>query len=229
MVSPGEKAVGIGADSVQQEIVDIDLAHQRRAPVVPDHSQGSASRGTARRKQGVHGGREGTNIVGARPLYVSHHVNAHRAQARQRDFHAHILELLGERSLNHLLRSRDGLAGDRDGTCFGKGHLSLPVYGTVQALGKAAPEVKHQTVARPKNIIRAGWKIHWNIVSIPGSVAKDAAAEALEFDLRGGELRIQIVERGDLAIRAGAVHHSRRSRVLFVAGLRLLLSPGVRR
>ena len=79
-------------------------------------------------------------------------------------------------------------AGNGDGARFRKGHLPLTIDRAVQALRDAAPKVENQAIAGAQHIIGSGGQIHGKFVGVPGAVAEDTAAEALEPGFGTGKL-----------------------------------------
>ena len=101
-----------------------------------------------------------------------------------------------ERLFERALGGREAQAGHHQRAALGKIDLAFRVHRRLQPLRRAAGDIHHQAVARPKHIIGTDGHVHGKLVRVAGAVFEQAHAEAFHrLPAPLGILPVEIGER----------------------------------
>lgn len=195
----------VGAHTVEDQVVNIDVLDQLLSAVMLQGSQRAAGSGPAGRIQGVQRGGERTDIVGAGTVNVTDYVHSEGAQPSQRDISLHVAKLGAQHRLNLVLDITQVSTCDQQCANLGKRHPALAIHRALQSLGNSTPKVDGQAISRTEHVIGACRQVHGKFVGVTGAIDKDVAAKAVHHRRTPRHLRINIVERWNVGVRIRAM------------------------
>ena len=190
---------------MQQQVVEVNVLNQFLAAILLDHAQGTIPRWPARSQQCVERRREGADVIRPGAPDFAHHVYPDGTQLRQADIRGDVPELGPKHLLNFLLHCTHGFPAHHERPNLGKRQSTLPVHHPVHAGCHASPQVDVQPVSRAHHIIRPCREIHRELRRIHGHVLKNIQTKTLELRRVRRNLLIQIIKRGNVRIRVGAM------------------------